>query len=405
MSKTRHSPESSDHAFVEADRCRVLRNLRSSPEIFETIQSGPSKELALQRKLRNLYDDELVRAALSLHELRKRADTKFTRAERMWFDRIGLEQATSESIARHKARRFTGPVDDLCCGIGGDAIALAEHHPVRAVDLRESMSLMASWNADVYGVSNEVETFIDDAARHIQGEWLVHIDPDRRSGSRRSVRIEDYHPGLEVLSQLIASRPGGAIKLSPASNFGGKFPGSEIELVSLRGECKEAIVWFGSLAGNAPVRATVLPSGQTIAGDPLSVEADVLPLSGVLYDPDPAVVRAGLLDVMAGELGLFRLDLHEEYLSSGDKLDSPFVTPFAVLADLPNNDKVIRRYFREHPFGSVEIKCRHIPVDVEGCRRKLSLHGTGPITLIFARIGGRSRALICRRIVNPMTCG
>src|SRR4051794_24096502 len=51
---------------------------------------------------------ELVAAALRLVEGRRRGASKFLRADRMWFEPRGVEQATSEAVARHKARRFAG---------------------------------------------------------------------------------------------------------------------------------------------------------------------------------------------------------------------------------------------------------------------------------------------------------
>lgn len=93
-------------------------------------------ELGVGALLRREYSAELVTAALGQHELRRRAQAKFTRAERMYFTRAGLEQATSEVIARHRATRFDGVLRmaDLCCGIGGDLIALADRREVLAVD-------------------------------------------------------------------------------------------------------------------------------------------------------------------------------------------------------------------------------------------------------------------------------
>ena len=65
-----------------------------------------------------------VAAALRLVACRARAKAKFSRADRMWLDPVGLQQATSEAVARHKATRFGGQVvADLCAGIGGDALA------------------------------------------------------------------------------------------------------------------------------------------------------------------------------------------------------------------------------------------------------------------------------------------
>lgn len=385
----------------EAEVCDILERLRETPAIFADIAGSSAAELALQRKLRERYPDEIVRAAMRLHDLRQRARSKFTQAEKMWFDRVGLEQSTSESVSRHKAQRFSGVVDDLCCGIGGDSIALTEHCDVRSVDLRESMTRMTAWNAEVYGVGDRVHPFVADVTTQAERSPLVHFDPDRRAGTRRSTRLEDYSPPLEFMQQMATTAPGGAIKLSPASNFGGKFPDCEIELVSLQGECKEAIVWFGSLAGEYDWRATVLPSGLTICGNPLDDEAEVTPTAAYVYDPDPAVVRSGLLDVVACELGLSRLDDAEEYLTGDELVVSDFVTPFTVAAELSGGEKQVRRYFREHPFGHVEIKCRHVPVDADRLRKKLSLTGAEAATLIVARVAGRTRNLVCHRISRP----
>ncbi len=282
-----------------------------------------------------------MRLALQLVEARTRAAGKFSRADRMWLDRLGCEQSTSEPVARHKARRFSGEVDDLCCGIGGDSIALAECCTrVSAVDHRASACLMTAWNADVYEVGERVVTRTEDVSQFSSSSRLVHIDPDRRAGrSDRSRRIEDYVPGLEFLHSLMESRPGGAIKVGPASNFGGKFPGCEVELVSWKGECKEATVWFGELAGAAPSRATLLPSGETIVGDPLEAEASQRPPAQYVYDPDPAVVRSGLLDAAALRLNLSRLDMADEYLTGSELVTSPFVQAFECIAELPNNDR------------------------------------------------------------------
>jgi THUMP domain-like/RNA cap guanine-N2 methyltransferase len=382
----------------EAEICRRLRELREFPEIFEAIARSPAAELALQAELRETYPDDIVPLAIQIAELRRRAASRFARAERMWFDRVGLEQATSEIVARHKARRFSGEIDDLCCGIGGDTIALAESGPVQAVDLRQSRALMTQWNAEIYGVDDRVTTRTSDVTGLAKSRNLVHLDPDRRTAARRAKRLEDYAPGPDFMSALMDARPGGAIKISPASNFGGKFPGCEIELVSLEGECREAVVWFGELAGSRQYRATILPAGASVSGDPLEQQAEVHPLREYLYDPDPAVVRSGMLDEVAVRLQLQRLDEAEEYLTGSRLVDSDFVTPFEVLAELPYNEKQVRRYFREHPYGQVEIKCRHLSMDADKYRRKLSLHGSEPVTLIFARLGGRARAVVGRRV-------
>ena len=385
------------------DEIELLQRLRDAEELFSRLKELEGGELQRQKILRETFPDDLVRAALALLELRERAKAKFSRADEMWFDRAGLEQSTSEIVARHKAKRFDGPVWDLCSGIGGDAIALAERGPVLAIDKNPAACLRTQWNAEVYGVGAHVTTKClsveqllkqtDDPPR------LVHIDPDRRaSGRGRSLRIEDSQPGPETLWKLMKTIPGGAIKLSPAANFLGKFPAAEIELISLEGECKEATVWFGELAEPGRFRATLLPAEETLAGHPLDAICEVGPLSRYLYDPDPSVVRSGLINLLAEQSKLTRLDDAEEYLTSETYCESPFVKGFEVLAELPNNEKAIRKFFRERNAGEVEIKCRHVPIDAEAVRRKLPLEGSGRLTLVFAKILGKTRAIVCRRV-------
>ena len=380
------------------DECLILEELRQTPELLELISAWSGSELGLQSRLRRQFPDALVRAAISLCELRRKAVNKFARAASMWFDRRGLEQSTAELVARHKAKRFDDAVWDLCSGIGSDAIAMADRCAVIAVDLNPAAGLRTRWNAEVYGVAERVETRCADVLKVDSISGWVHIDPDRRAGSEgKASRIEDYVPGLPELLDLTSRCRGGAIKVGPASNFGGKFPDTEIELISLAGECKEATVWFGELAGSESFRATVLPAGESIAGHPLDAVGVVAPLGRYVYDPDPAVVRAGLIDVVAERLGLNRLDGAEEYLTSDRLVQSAFVHPFEVLAELPNNEHDLRAWLRTSDFGQIEIKCRHIPVQAETLRRRLPLPGTKPGVVLIARIDGKSRMICARR--------
>jgi hypothetical protein len=381
---------------VDFHEFELLHRLREAGEIFVRLRESSMPELALQQQLRREFSDELVRAAITLVELRRKGEAKFSRAAEMWFDRVGLEQATAEPVARHKAKRFAGRVWDYCCGIGGDALALADGCEVVAVDADPAACLRTTWNAEVYGVAQSLPVVCADVERlHVPRRNLVHIDPDRRPGGRGRVgRVEDCRPGLPFLLDLTRTFAGGGIKLSAAANFMGKFPGAEVELISLAGECKEATVWFGGLAGKESFRATVLPAGETLAGNPLDALSEVAPLGEYLYDPDPAVVRSGLVDLAAEQLALWRLDEAEEYLSSDQSVASAFVRRFKVLAELPNNERAIRNYFRESGFGQVEIKCRHVPIAVEAVRRKLPLAGNRPAVLIFAKLGGKTRAVV-----------
>ena len=381
---------------------QTLHALRETPRLIELLRESSGSELQIQARLRKEFPEALVRLAMTVHELRRKALHKFALGDQLWLDRVGLEQCTSELVAAHKAQRFTGPVWDYCSGIGSDAAALARRGcEVVTVDSDPACCLRARWNAEILtperlpvNVCARVEDLSDRSG-------LLHVDPDRRvTQATRAVRIEDYVPGLEPLQRWTREFSGGAIKLSPAANFGGKFSHVEIELISVHGECKEATVWFGRLAGEKSWRATALPSGETLAGDPMEAVADIRPLGRYLYDPDPAIVRAGLVDLLAERLGLARLDDAEEYLTGDALVESAFVRAFEVEAELSNNPKECRAWLRNSSVGQLEIKCRHIPVDVDRLRKQLSLTGDRPGVLIFARISGKARAVIARRVLG-----
>ena len=109
-------------------------------------------------------------------------------------------------------------------------------------------------------------------------------------------------------------------------------------------------------------------------------------------------VWAGLIDVLAHRLGLSRLDSAEEYLTANHLIQSPFVQPFEVLANLPNNEKELKAWLRKSSIGQLEIKCRHIPIQADLLRRRLPLNGSEPGVVIFARLAGKARIVGAKRV-------
>src|SRR5690242_10943061 len=112
----------------------ALREPRGQEALALAEKRVPSEAtlLADLALLRKHFEPELAAAAVETAILRARASAKFTEAQHMYFTRDGLEQATSESVARHRAGRYAGCAEvwDLCCGIGGDLIQLAAQVPM-----------------------------------------------------------------------------------------------------------------------------------------------------------------------------------------------------------------------------------------------------------------------------------
>ena len=149
---------------------RDLLRPRGQEALAEAVALAPTEATALAclTRLRRRYPPALAAAALDQALLRARAAArgKFARAERMYFTREGLEQATGETIARYRARRYApfGVVADLACGLGGDALALAAEHPVLAVDRDPLRLALARENARAYGVAARLQPVLADLA-------------------------------------------------------------------------------------------------------------------------------------------------------------------------------------------------------------------------------------------------
>ncbi len=357
----------------------------------------------LEHLRQHLFADRAA-AVLEQVQLRARAVPRFARAGQMLFTDTGLQQSTHPAVAAHHAERFRGHpvVIDLGCGLGSDTIALAQvaDHVV-AIDRDPVRLLFARHNVQAHGLGGRVTI--------IQADILApplrtnHVpcfgDPGRRTMTgQRTFKPEDYDPPLPVLRKRLSEASGIAIKVAPGISHTAYPWLEEVEIVSLHGRAKEAILWLGELATpGVHRRATILPSGVTATDAEPGDGCPVKPVGRFLYDPDVAVIRAGLVQQVATTLGLWQLDRRIAYLSGDETVVSPFVQGFEVDETLPLNPKTIRRRLRELGVRILEIKIRGVALDPDAFRRQLKLRGDESRTLVVTRIGDRPVAYICRR--------
>jgi SAM-dependent methyltransferase len=97
-----------------------------------------------------------IAQASGCHQHRLAAQ-KFSLAERLYFTREALEQASSFPVARYRAARYSGfaGVLDLGCSAGGDALALAARLPVIGVDKDPLRLEMARANLSAAGLGGQ----------------------------------------------------------------------------------------------------------------------------------------------------------------------------------------------------------------------------------------------------------
>lgn len=397
-------PEELDFLLSAAGRA-VLDELAAEPLTADT-------RLATAEWLRLRLEPEQANAALELALLRRRAEAKFRRAGQMFFTRDGLEQATAEPLAAHRARRYAemdvGMVADMGCGIGGDALALgATGATVFAIDREWSHVLMTTANAAAYGLSACVLPIQADLTELPPlAVDAFFFDPARRTGggprsapSRRLHSVHDYRPPLSLIDVWRARVPLGGVKVSPAIDYAELPAGTEVEFVSLNGEVREGVLWYGDLR-SAARRATLLPGGHTLTDrEPERVEVSAP--RRFLYEPDGAVIRAHLVGQLAYRLGASLLDPSIAYLTTDEAVADAVATPFArgysIDDHFPFQLKRLRQYLRERDVGAVTIKKRGSPLDPDVLRQALRLRGDSQRIIFLTQVMGRATVLIGRQ--------
>ena len=369
---------------------------------MQELTSSPPDDahlLPVLTRLRKVLAPDQAAALVAQARLRRAAAHKFgERAGKMFFESVALEQASAMPVAAWTARRFARfPwVADMGCGLGGDSLALAEMGVrVLAVDRRElALSLVAA-NARAWNLARYIHPLRADVLRPAWDLPVAWADPGRREASRRIFHPEALQPPLSSLLALQRTRiPHLGIKLMPGLNHAHIPPQAEAEWISLDGELKEAVLWFGELVEREGRRATVLPAGVSLWA--ASVAARVAPPGAFFYEPDPAVIRAGAVRVLAQRLGLWQIDETIAYLSGDACIETPFARCWPILEHHPFHLKTLNRRLRVLQADVVAVKKRGSPIEPEPFRRKLHrTPGGRPVIVVLTRVGNRPWMLLC----------
>jgi SAM-dependent methyltransferase len=356
----------------------------------------PAGRVRAAEAMRAGYGPELGPLALEQALLRERARSKHPRGAELWWTGPALEQATSYDVAVHRASRYPGPVLDLCCSVGGDLLALPDGST--GVDLDEARLLLARANAEVLGrrvnlVRADVTLFALPAGTD------VFADPARRAGGRRVFDPRSYTPPLDALLELRHRAGRFGVKVAPGLDYEALPADLEVEVVSLRGQVKEAVLWGGAARTGAERTATLLPGGgaeaHVLTDEPVPDPA-VRPPGAFLLEPDGAVVRAHLVAQLAARVDGWLVDATIAYVTADVATPTPYGRWFEVLEVLPFALKPLRERLRAHDAGPLVVKKRGTAVEPDVLRKQLKLSGSREVTVVLTRAAGKQIAMIVR---------
>ena len=374
-------------------------------DILSFIESLSKEPLETGKILRNRYPSvkpSHLSAAVELSVARKKGITKFSRAGEMFFTRETLEQSTGEGIASHCAERFSG-IDrtlDACCGIGGDSIALGKVvNSLTCMDISPVHLAFCKENLRIRGIEAEmVEADITEMKDSLSGYIAVFMDPSRRIDSKRSFDPSKMSPPLSEVIDILGKVPCGAAKLPTSINSYDISIPHELEWISNADGLKEAVMWTGGFA-RCRTSVTLLHENVSLNDIMLSGgEPEINKAGGYLYEPDPALIRSGLLGRKAVSAGLWLINDKIAYMSSDKYVQDPFFTAYRILKCLDFNLKVIERELRDMDAGILTVKKRGFPMLPEEIAGKIKLDGKKAVTIVATKELGKSKVFIVERL-------
>jgi SAM-dependent methyltransferase len=384
---------------MEADVAAWLVSAEAAPWLERAADEPDPESLGAATRWRRDLTAERAAAVLTQVSLRRAGVRKLgERAGRLFLTRDGLEQATRPAVASWRAARFAASgathVWDLGCGLGLDALALAEAGlSVTAVEKDPVTATFAK--ANLVSAARVVTADLLDVRGDIAGHDAVFLDPARRTVRGRSWDVADLSPSWDVVTGLADGSRVACVKLGPGVPYNLLPDVAEAIWVSESGDPVEAAVWTGP--GTTPRRgALLLPGGYELDGG--RAEVPLGPVGSYLYEPDPAVIRAGAVTALATMLGATGIAHGIAYLTSEHLVAGPYATAFEVLERLPYRDRDLRAWVKAHDVGTLEIKKRGLELDPAVLRKRLAPKGPNAATIVLTPTPEGALALVVRRV-------
>ena len=316
----------------------------------------------------------------------------------------GLQLSTPEIVARYIANRLkTEVIADLGCGIGGQVIFFAkECKKVYAVERNLEKLEYAKKNCELYGVKNvefiHGDVLTEEVKEKVSDADIIFSDPARPLSEKERTLTNLEPPITEIIKLYSDVTDDMAFHAPP------QLPPSRItldcerEYLSLNGQLNRLTLYFGSLK-RCERSAIVLPGGaQLCSSDAPAIRTDTL--KEYVLEPEPSVVKAGLLNELAqtaDDIYYYKGDERRTLLTSSSRIDSSFFKDiYQVLRKTEWDINVLNKLLKAERAGKVVLRFDIEPEKYWDVRKKLENGLSGNRTLHIFGFG--NEMVVCEKV-------
>lgn len=318
----------------------------------------------------------------------------------MLYTRRSLEQATGEAMLRYKSRKWRGSVAvDGTGGLGMDTFALSQNFErVLHIEPDDEIQEIARHNHRILGVADSIEyynmTIEEWMSANNTAVDLLYLDPSRRAANQRYYSLEDSTPNItEIKEQLLNYSESVVIKLSPMFDADAVYnqlsETERIECCSVNTEVKEVLAELSRATTEPEIKAVLVDktgspreiiNRKSKAAAERSFEAPFY-----LYQPDPAVIKAGAVESLAEEQNLTMVGNPGFYLV-GNHLPASFPGKVYHIESYGRyQPKQIRKMLVNSGLDHIRIHRKNFPVCPEQLFKKLKISMGSQADLFLTR--------------------
>ena len=378
--------------------------------ITNNLTSDISKLLFKGSPFTDITIQEIVEQIEAKKKSKKKLPTWFNTSSIYYPNKLNIEQTSSEITAAYKAKLVKGnSLIDLTGGFGVDAYYFSQSFKkVVHCEHNNILSAIAKHNFNELGIQN-IEVIPTDGINYLKKQQnnydCIYLDPSRRNGIKgKVILLQDYEPNilkqLETLfrfSDIILMKASPMLDITSALNK--LYFVKEIHVVAVENEVKELLFLIEKRFNNTITLKTVNVKKDYVerfdAIYPPQQNTDFSLPKKYLYEPNSAILKAGLFNEVSHQLKIYKLHINSHLCTSSKLIKFPGRC-FKIEMQLPYNPKEIKKHT---PSLKANITTRNFPETVAQIRKKTKLKDGGENFLFFTTdINDKHIVLLCKKL-------